>query len=218
MDLENVNCAKWGDIDMVNLVEACGELARGFKKLRAVCAGLTEPTLLHPSDMSVDSGDTSDEPKPSGPVDLDDVSKFYLKKYKLVEKQVLNTSFDPNKSLAARWDRSFVQSVLLKGLLTDRLRGDKYKNYWIADPTARRGWRAISEHQLDGIHHMVDGVFFLVKAPVFQGPDICREDPDIPPISSENWHMKDGFLRTEVALKDIVEFARQEHRRLPSLR
>ena len=124
------------NLNLKLLSEALGEVARGFKKLKTVVDGVLNSGEKVPVETDADqekNGNftpaTNRLPEPPI-VPSEETAAQFLLASKVQQPDLLATEI---------FDYLFKQT----------LRADRYHNQWVADANAKKGWRKISEVQLE---------------------------------------------------------------------
>ena len=203
------------------LAMAYGELARGYKRLRQIHLDRAKaaPTPMSEcNSMDTSESETKDDDvvslessEPPGDPRLND---FFFRSYGIT---TLDWGATPKEFLLGQryvFSKVF-DRTLVRFLLTDRVRGDRFKNYWLADPEARHGWKKISENQVTGIWSMV----CAFHSKVIQLLRCSYEDftKNVGPIKRYHFGRKELVIDANVELDVVLKFVREEHRRLPSV-
>ena len=220
------------------LSKAYGELARGFKRLRNVHqarfrdrksrespesegsglsvpggsgSGLSVPRLAQTTDLAAPVGGTP----PSG---LGTESPGFF------EREFGIKSFDfpltPEKFLTNPRSRAFGKcfpEYLISTLLRGRVRGGMCGNFWVADTTQRRGWRKVGVRQMKGILHMLERYNSRCNRLIHDCPTIQDFVKHVGPLSKFKWVRRDLITGSSLTWAKLRRFAREEHRRLPSV-
>ena len=148
-------------INLTLLSEALGEVARGFKKLKMVVDGVLKAGQKVPEGDENVPGETTEDQEENGsftpattrlpdpPTTLTDLEiATYLKESRVEQPEHL-------------------AQELFDHVLQKTVRADRFHNQWVKDADARKGWRKISEAQLDtyrqhvrNFHHHVLFIYY----------------------------------------------------------
>ena len=149
------------NLNLILLSKALGEVARGFKHLKMVVDGvLASGQKLPAGDENVPAETTEDQEEngsftpattrlPDPPTTLTDLE---------IAKYLHESRVELPEHLAQE---------LFDHVLQKTVRADRFHNQWVKDPDARKGWRKISEVQLEtyrqhvrNFHHHVLYIFY----------------------------------------------------------
>ena len=123
------------DSALAQISSGLGDLCRGFKKIKTVT---DQYIRLRDRKVPEVPGSEKNGTKSS------DLSKFMAFEYN--GRQPVEWLCDPNNEWNG-WTHS------LDYLYGKTLRGDRFKNTWLRDDTAPRGWRKINGEHLDRLYH-----------------------------------------------------------------
>ena len=194
------------------LAKAYGELARGFKRLRNVHRTRVRDRK---SPDSSDSGlSVPDEPG-SGLSVPEEPPDFFLKNYGIKR---IDFALSPKEFLTTPRSMAFGRnfpSYLIQILLCGLVRGGMCGNYWVADSTQPHGWRRIGERQMKGVLHMLET--FHSSCNLLLGGTYEDFVKNVGPLTTFKWARRDLIADSALTWDQLRQFARGEHRRLPSV-
>ena len=180
------------------LAEACGELARGFKKLRGF---FLNRSMVRPAGTK--SPQNSDTCSVSSGTQTDTGTK------------------SPRDFLTGigngAWGNGFLTNAL-EFSMEGRVRADRFKNYWVADPSYKRGWRAISKPQFLKLFREAQKFMLRCKDLVDCRTKEEYEEKINGKLRETKWRRRHYIVRSELDYVTFREFCRDEHKRLPPLR
>jgi len=195
------------NIDFDTLSSAFGDLARGFKKLKAVCEWYRNQNSRnvpgvpqsHPEGMEVDSGilvPISEEEKSWEPT-LDAAEFLCSKKF--------------------LWGNNIIHN-LLSIVMGEHVRADRFHNQWIVS-SGKKGWRKISEPQMEKLYKYCVGVLNESREIVRAFPN--REDfNDVMGIELHRgkWKRAKYIFGIDLPYAQFLKYCRDVHDSLPSFR
>ena len=106
---------------------------------------------------------------------------------------------------------------LMKSLLSGRVRGGMAGNYWVADPTQTRGWRRIGATQMRGVLHMLENYHSSCNLLIHAHQSHAEFVKNVGPLPHTKWNRRSFITDSELTWEGLRQFARDEHRRLPSV-
>ena len=207
------------------LSETYGILARAFKRLRSFhhnqsmlpCRGRENPQNPHTDSVYLtDSSESGPETPEFGNSCPDSDTEKNLEDDSEVRSKVAECAFLKTRTVA--WGPRFADHALLF-CMTGKVRADRFRNYWVHDPTHKRAWRAVSKTQFR--EQWVNAKNFIEACQdillLCNDRDTFEEELDctVPP---GRWRRKEHILEADLPYKTFLEFCREEHKRLPSLR
>ena len=207
------------------LSKAYGELARGFKRLRNLHqARVRDRNSPESSGSGISVPDdpgsglsVPDEPEPPRASEDPLVVDFFEVNYGIkalafeLPPQVLLTS-----ARTMAFGKNFPQ-FLMKALLSGRVRGGMCGNYWVADPTQPRGWRRIGATQMRGVLHMLEQYHSRCNLLIHAHQSHAEFVKNVGPSPHTKWNRRSFITDSELTWEGLRQFARDEHRRLPSV-
>ena len=113
-----------------------------------------------------------------------------------------------------------ISKAILKQVLGENVRADKYKNQWVKDHASRRGWRKIAQADLSPYYQRVrmfkNNAAFLATWSEVSTRDQFQEFIGV--ITPEKWAQRKNWSKVEIDYKMFLDYLRQVHDQLPSLR
>ena len=207
------------------LSKAYGELARGFKRLRNVHqARVRDRNSPESSGSGISVPDdpgsglsVPDEPEPPRASEDPLVVDFFEVNYGI---KALDFELPPQVLLTSARTMAFGKNFpqfLMKALLSGRVRGGMAGNYWVADPTQTRGWRRIGATQMRGVLHMLEKYHSRCNLLIHAHQSHAEFVKNVGPLPHTKWNRRSFITDSELTWEALREFARDEHRRLPSV-
>ena len=116
------------------------------------------------------------------------------------------------------WGINFVQNAM-RYKMSGVIRCDKYRNYWVVDHTKRRGWRSVGENHFKIQFNNFVAFIDECQDHVESSEDLAKFNAAFDSnILQPKWKRRNAIIDSNVSLKEFVNFCRNEHKRLPSLR
>ena len=187
--------------DILKICDACGEIARGLKKIKAVLADFADGLSVVSSGQSVP---VSGQSVPDKSVPKSDLIKIFCG---------LPRFFQHRKFLTSRktvWGKNFAKDCV-RWLLQKNLRSDKFKNAWLDGVK-------ISQCQYKTI--LVKCKLFLedCQAIVSEHWYYTSFADKVGEIHTNRWERRQNITDAKMSLKDLNDYTRQVHAELPSMR
>ena len=203
------------------LSETYAILARAYKRLRRFhqnqsllpCRGRINPQS--PQTDSVYLTDSSEDGSENPEIGTEIPEEANLE-VPQVHANTPHSDFLLTRTVA--WGPRFADHALVYSM-TGKVRADRFRNYWVQDHLHKRGWRSVSKTQFreqwvkakNFIEACQDILIFCNDRDTFEEELDCT----VPPT---RWRRREYILEADLPFKTFIEFCREEHKRLPSLR
>ena len=174
------------------LSEAFGSFATGFKKLKKA-------------------------------VELVDFEKFELPKEEKKEpEEIIEEPIKPIDFIVnASW-RHITIAQCLEACLKEKVRANRFKDQWVRDKSAKRGWRKISEKELTKYYEEAWAfISQCVNIVLVIGPDSNKDQWESffnIHVTDEQWKFRQHWFFSSLTMKKFMKHCRGVHDSLPALR
>ena len=191
--------------DILKICDACGEIARGLKKIKAVLADFADGLSVVSSGQSVP---VSGQSVPASGQNVPDKSVDLIKKFCGLPRFFLHRKFLTSRKTV--WGKDFTKDCV-RWLLQKDLRSDKFKNAWLDGVK-------ISQCQYKTI--LVKCKLFLedCQAIVSEHWYYTSFADKVGEIHTNRWERRQNITDAKMSLKDLNDYTRQVHAELPALR
>ena len=202
------------NIDFDTLSSAFGDLARGFKKLKAVCEWSRNQNSRNVPGVpqSSEGGDNSqmevDVPDSGILVPISEEEKSW-------EPNLDATEFLCSKEF--HWGNNIINN-LLGIVMGEHVRADRFHNQWIVS-SGKKGWRKISEPHMEELHKYCVNVLNESREIVRAFPQ--REDfTEVMGIElhQAKWKRAKYIFAIDLPYAQFLKYCRDVHDALPSFR
>ena len=193
------------------LAEAYGLLARGYKKLRQI--HLIRSRLSSPgrgSPQSSESDESSDtEIGTSGP-DSENTTPPQSSLFPHIDFLC--------KTRSGAWGNAFLKHAL-DHCMAGKVRADRFKNFWVADPSFRSGWRSVGKTQFMDTFRTAATFVSSCQEVVGECTGLAQfEEGAQCKLRASKWKRRHNIVDAHFNYPTFLEFCREEHKRLPPLR
>ena len=201
--------------DIVKLIDACGELARGLKKIKTTLtrslsglSGQIRPEEIPGSEVPGGipkgtrslSGGRSDN--------RDNLSRDWVV-------QVTPKEFLLHTKL--RWGCSS-SLEFIKIVVGETVRSDVFKSAWVKDDTKKNGWRKISKRKYAEILKKCKTFMALCQDIVIENKSYTAFCKNVGNIHRGKWHRHKQITDMVLTERELRKFTRENHDDLPPLR
>ena len=196
------------------LAEAYGLLARGYKKLRAIHL---RRSRLSSRDVEIPDSSESDQSEMSE----DTINGTFCPDSK--KNKPPQSSLFPHidflcKRRSGAWGNQFLEGALTH-CMAGKVRADRFKNFWVADPSFKNGWKAVGKTQFMMTFRTAADFINLCQEAVGGSPSLAHfEEGAQCHLRASKWKRRAHIVDARFDYPTYIEFCREEHKRLPPLR
>ena len=185
--------------DILKLIEACGEMARGLKKIKTILT------------RSLDG--LPGQKNPQKPQPVPEPGAF-------VPNSEWVVSTDPEEFLLKQtWGKASVRRCL-RAAINKTVRSDVFKTAWVRDANQRKGWRKISKGQYKNIFSRCEIFFQEVQDVLYENDTLEKFCQNVGKVCESKWSRRECIVNPEKQPDEklLREITREIHDELPALR
>ena len=234
--------------DILTLIEACGEMARGLKKVKAVLTRSLDGLSFQKVPEAEADPEPNEAPRPVLPekspeqkvggvwrceaCDYETPHRGAFHKHQGSHKHQRN--FKPNVALVAPWDVSISAKAYLlrpqvvwglcflqrcvEAAVGSSVRSDVFRSAWVRDESRKSGWRKISTRQFGEIFRRVD--LFVEECQDLVLTSKSHEEfcKNVGKVHENKWSRRENVTKPRLTQKFLRRITRENHCELPPLR